>query len=90
VEDSFVKTLSKHLVFGVDFIPTQNFWLGVGFNPKANADMKLQNGNKLGGFSMGAGVKVNRFDVGVSVARYHPSATSLMLSFSMFLGDIAP
>ena len=39
---------------------------------------------------MGAGVKVNRFDVGVSVARYHPSATSLMLSFSMFLGDIAP
>ncbi len=88
--DGFVKSLSKHLVFGVDFIPTNNFWVGVGFNPKANADMKLQNGNKMGGFSAGAGVKVKRFDVGVSIARYHPSASSLMLSVSTVLGNIVP
>ena len=52
--------------------------------------MKLQNGNKMGGFSAGAGVKVKRFDVGVSIARYHPSASSLMLSVSTVLGNIVP
>jgi hypothetical protein len=84
--DSFVQTLAKHLVFGVDWIPSENFWLGVGYNPKSNLDMKLrEGGNGLGGFSVGAGLKVNRFNVNASAARYHPSAYSLMLSISTTL-----
>jgi hypothetical protein len=82
--DAF-QTLVNHFVFGVDFIPSDNFWLGLGFNPKTNADMKLQNGNTLGGFSAGGGVRIRAFDVGVSIARYHPSALSLMLSVSTAL-----
>ncbi len=88
--DSFFRALTKHLVFGVDFIPSENFWIGIGFNPKRNMDMKLQSGNALGGFSGGAGVKIRMFDVGVSVARYHPSAMSLMLSVSATLADFKP
>ncbi|MDR1331896.1 MAG: type IX secretion system protein PorQ [Tannerella sp.] len=91
VGDSFVQTLAKHLVFGVDWIPSENFWLGVGFNPKANADMKLRDGgNGLGGFSAGAGVRISRFDVSASAARYHPSAYSLMLSVSTTLSGFEP
>ncbi len=88
--DNFFQTLTKHLVFGVDFIPSENFWVGVGFNPKRNMDMKLQSGNTLAGFSGGAGVKIRMFDVGVSVARYHPSAMSLMVSISATLADFKP
>lgn len=44
LEDSFVQTLAKHLVFGVDFLPSDNFWVGLGYNPKANMDMKLKEG----------------------------------------------
>jgi hypothetical protein len=72
----------EHFVAGVDFVPSENFWLGLGFNPKVNADMRLENGNRLGGFSAGGGIRIKAFDVGVSVARYHPSALSLMLSLS--------
>jgi len=89
LDDSFVQTLAKHLVFGIDFIPSQNFWLGIGYNPKVNMDMKLKSGNGLGGFSFGGGFKVSRFDVSASVARYHPSALSLMLSVSTSLSDFA-
>ena len=89
LEDSFVQTLAKHLVFGVDFIPSNNFWLGIGYNPKVNMDMKLKSGNGLGGFSIGGGLKVSRFDISASVARYHPSALSLMLSLSTSLSDFA-
>ena len=89
LDDSFSSTLAKHLVFGIDFVPSQNFWLGIGYNPKINMDMKLQTGNGLGGFSMGGGIKVSKFDVSASVARYHPSALSLMLSISTSLNDFA-
>ena len=87
LDDSFVQTLSKHLVFGVDFVPSPNFWIGVGFNPKVNMDMKLKSGNGMGGFSVGGGFKVSGFDVSASVARYHPSALSLMLSVSTSLSS---
>lgn len=89
-EDNFLKSLVKHFVIGVDFVPSENFWIGVGFNPKANMDLKLQNGNGLGGFSAGAGVKIKMFEVGVSLAKYHPSAMSMMMSVSTTLADFKP
>ncbi|MDH6534943.1 DUF3308 domain-containing protein [Parabacteroides sp. 52] len=89
-EDKFFQTFAKHLVLGIDFVPSENFWIGLGFNPKRNMDMKLQNGNTLGGFSIGGGVKIKMFDVGVSVAKYHPSALSTMVSISTTLADFRP
>lgn len=86
-KNSFFKTLTRHLVFGVDYVPSENFWLGVGFNPKTNQDMSLESGNKLGGFSFGGGIRITKFEVSASVARYHPSATSLMISISTTLDD---
>jgi hypothetical protein len=88
--DGFWKTALKHLVLGVEFMPSDNFWLGIGFNPKTKMDMELTSGNRLGGFSAGGGIKVSRFSVGASVARYHPSATSLMVSVSMSLAEMTP
>lgn len=86
--DNFFQTLVKHFVLGIDYIPSDNFWLGVGFNPKTRMDMKLQGGGTgLSGFSAGAGVKIKMFDVGVSFAKYHPSALSMMLSVSTTIGD---
>lgn len=84
-EDSFLTTFAKHFVVGVDFIPSDNFWLGIGYNIKAAADMKITQGNKLGGFSGGAGIRVKGFEVGVAIAKFHPSATSLMLNLTTSL-----
>jgi hypothetical protein len=85
-DDNFAKTLAKHFVFGIDFVPSDNFWFGIGYNPKNGMDMKLkEGGNGLGGFSMGAGLKVSKFNINASVARYHPSALSLMVSISTSL-----
>lgn len=85
--DNFLKTFLKHLVIGIDYIPSDNFWLGIGYNPKTHYDMKLQGANALAGFSAGAGVRIKMFDVGVSLAKYHPSALSLMFSLSTTLSD---
>ena len=89
-DDSFFDTAFKHLVFGVELIPSDNLWIGIGFNPKTKMDMKLSSGNGLGGFSIGGGLMLSRFNISASVARYHPSATSLMISFSTSLSEKSP
>ncbi|MDR0835696.1 MAG: type IX secretion system protein PorQ [Tannerella sp.] len=83
--ETFFKTAIQHLVLGIDFVPSENFWVGVGYNPKTKEDMKLLSGNSLSGFSAGAGIKVSRFNISASYAKYHPSASSLMVSISMRL-----
>ena len=90
LDDNVVRTALKHLVFGIDFIPSENLWAGVGYNPKMAADMQLKDGgNRLGGFSAGAGLRVSKFDLSVSVVRFHPSALSLMVGISVSLSEPA-
>ncbi|MDR1200856.1 MAG: type IX secretion system protein PorQ [Tannerellaceae bacterium] len=88
--DFSFKSFTKHWVLGLDYVPSDNFWVGIGFNPKTTIDMKLQGGNTLSGFSAGAGISISMFDIGVSVAKYHPSALSLMMSISTTLSDFKP
>jgi hypothetical protein len=85
-EDSFVTTFFKHLVFGVELLPSDNLWIALGYNPKVGLDMSLESGNKLGGFSAGAGLRVRAFNIGASVSRYHPSATAFHLNVTTSLG----
>ena len=87
-EDSFFTTAFKHLNLGVEFLLSDNFWLGVGYNPKLSSDMKLETGNKLGGFSGGGGIRVKAFDIGFSVSKFHPSATSFQLNVVTALSEL--
>ena len=86
-KDPFFGNLMKHLVFGIDILPTDNLWIAVGYNVKRGADMKLTEGNRMAGFSAGAGLKVKSFSFGCSVGQYHPSATSFMINISKFFGS---
>lgn len=83
--DKFIPTLFKHLVLGVELLPSNNFWVGFGYNPKIHSDLKLQNGNKWGGFNLGAGIRAKKVSIEAAIAQYSTSATSYQLSFTMDL-----
>jgi hypothetical protein len=87
-KDTFFKTFSKHLVIGADIIPSDNLWIGLGYNVKRSFDMYLEQGNKLAGFSIGAGLKVKSFSFGCSLGQYHPSATSVMFTVSTSFAEV--
>jgi hypothetical protein len=87
-KDSFFKTLGKHLILGIDVIPSDNFWIGLGYNLKRSMDMQLQEGNKFGGFSIGAGLKVKSFAVSCAVGKYNLSATSFLFSISTSFAEM--
>lgn len=81
-KDSFIQTLGKHIIIGLDVIPSDNFWISAGYNIKRRSDMNLLEGNKLGGFSVGAGLRVKAFSFGCSMGKYNLSANSFMFSVS--------
>ncbi|MDR0546270.1 MAG: type IX secretion system protein PorQ [Dysgonamonadaceae bacterium] len=85
--DSFFKTAWKHLTLGVEFIPSDNFWVGVGYNVKRGSDMFLENGGRLNGFSAGFGLRVIGFNISCAIGKYNTSATSFMLSLATSFTD---
>ncbi len=81
-KNSFADNLFRHLIFGVEFLPTDRIYIGLGYNYKTRTDMKTAKRNILSGFSIGGGIKVRMFGIGVALAQQHTGATTLMLNLS--------
>lgn len=82
IKDSFSSNLFRHLIFAADFVPSEKFHIGLGYNYKTRTDMSTYNRNFLSGFSICAGLKVSNFSLGVAYAQPHTGASTLMLNIS--------
>lgn len=72
----------RHMVFGLEFLPSDNFYLMAGMNMQRRAEMKIANNPALVGYSWGAGVKISKFNISYSSARYHISGRTNYFSIS--------
>ncbi len=81
-KNKFADNLFRHLIFGVEFLPTDRIYIGLGYNYKTRTDMKTASRNFLSGFSIGGGIKVRMFGIGVALAQQHTGATTLMVNLS--------
>lgn len=86
-KDSFGSNLMRHLVFAAEFVPSDKFYVGVGYNYKTRTDMSTYSRSFLSGFSLGAGLNVSRFGIGVAFAQPHSGATTLMFSITTRLAE---
>lgn len=75
-EISTAQNLFNHTSFAVEIKPSEQIWLGIGYDPKITYELK---GGRLNGFSFGGGIQIQRFAVTASVKNYHPSAMSFMI-----------
>lgn len=81
-KDSFMSNLFRHLIFSADFIPSEKFHIGIGYNYKTRTDMSTYSRSLLSGFSVGAGLKFGGFNLGVAFAQPHTGASTFMVNFS--------
>lgn len=81
-KDSFGSNLFRHLVFGADIVPSERFYISLGYNYKTRTDMTTYNRNFFSGIYLGAGVNVNMFGVDVAFSQPHSGGTTLMLNIS--------
>ena len=81
-------SIGRHFVFGADLM-IDRFYLALGYNPLRFHDMKISNGDSesshLAGFSIGAGMQLERLKLHIAYAKYHVSASSLLINLSYSL-----
>lgn len=87
VKDGFMSNLFRHLVFGVDLISSPNYYLSLGYNYKTRTDMSTYSRSFISGFSLGGGLKVRNFGIGLALSQPHTGATTLMFNLSCNFND---
>ncbi len=87
IKESFSSNLFRHLIFAADFIPSERFHLGIGYNYKTRTDMSTYSRNFLSGFSFAAGLNVKKFGIGVAFAQPHTGATTFMFNITANINE---
>ena len=83
--------IGKHLVIGADLILSPQFYLSAGYNGLRASQMKISDDDDEGGSSHGAGLsfggglQLERLKLHVAYAKYHVSASSVLINFSYTL-----
>ena len=70
----------QHFVLGVDILPSKSTWVGLGYNFRRAHEMKVADSSHWAGFSIGAGLNVKKFKVGVAYGKYHVAASSVIIN----------
>ncbi len=87
LKESFGSNLFRHLIFAADFIPSDRFHIGIGYNYKTRTDMTTYARNFLSGLSFSAGIRVKMFGVGVAFAQPHIGGTTFMVNLTTNILD---
>lgn len=86
-KDSFSSNLFRHLIFGADITPSDRFYLSLAYNYKTRTDMSTYSRSMLSGFSLGAGLNVNKFGIGLAFSQPHTGATTFMVNLRLDIND---
>lgn len=86
--DKFMGNLFRHLVFGFEYVPSEKFYIALGYNYKTRTDMSTYARNFLSGFSAGAGLKVKAMGFGVAFAQPHVGGTTFMFNLTASVSEM--
>lgn len=87
-DSGFFRNLFRHLVFGIEYSPSERFYINLGYNYKTASDMASYQRNFLSGFSIGAGFNVKAFSAGVGFAVPHKGAATVLLNLGMDISEL--
>ena len=87
-KESFGSNLMRHLVLAADVLPSENIYLGIGYNYRTRTDMASYKRDFMSGLSLAAGLKVRAFGFGAAFARPHTGATTFMFNLTTSVGEL--
>jgi hypothetical protein len=82
-KDNFGELLLKHIVLGADILIGENFYASIGYNYRTSRELSTARG--LTGFSLGAGLHLNRVKFSASYSQLHISSSSLLFNIAYSL-----
>lgn len=72
----------SHVIIGAEFVPSQNFFINLGYNYLRRQELKIEEKVSTVGFSWGFGLKIKKFNVSFGRATYHLAGASNHFSIS--------
>ncbi len=82
---SFGRIFMNHFNLGLDIVPVQTVYVAVGYNFRRAYEMKAAGSSHAAGLTLGAGLNLKKFKLGVAYAKYHVSTPSLSVSLGYIL-----
>ncbi len=79
--------LTRHMIFGVEVVPSDNFYVAVGYNHRRRQELGISEKMSTTGFSWGFGFRVYKFHFAYGSARYHLAGSSNHFSISTNLDN---
>lgn len=86
-DEGFVKQFMRHMVFGAELLPSENFIIRVGYNYQRRQELMFEEKGSTVGFSAGFGIKMKRFRLDYGISRFHLAGSSNLFSLSINLND---
>lgn len=86
-EDNFPKKFMRHLVLGIELLPSPNFTIRAGYNYQIRQEMRLDEKMSTVGFSWGFGFRISRFALSYGSTRYHLAGSTNLISVALNLND---
>ena len=83
----FVEKLFRHINFGVEILPTDNFAIRVGYNINRRMSLGVENRMGISGFSGGVGFKIKKFEFDYGISFYTASGISNMFTITTNLNE---
>ncbi|MGE5395310.1 MAG: PorV/PorQ family protein [Candidatus Saccharibacteria bacterium] len=84
-EDNFGKKFMRHMILGVELLPSPNFTIRAGYNYQIRQDLKFDEKMSTVGLSWGFGFKISRFHFNYGSGRYHLGAATNVVSLAINL-----
>jgi len=85
--ESTLGQIMRHMIFGVEFIPTQNFFVRAGLNYQRRQELKFEEKPGLTGFSWGFGFKIKKLHFSYANVRYHTASNSNQIAITTNLSS---
>lgn len=83
------EAFGRHLAVGADVFLGQSIYVAAGYNFRRASEMKITEGDSSSahgaGLSIGAGLSLERFKLHIAYAKYHVSASSILINISYAL-----
>lgn len=83
----FGDRMMRHLVFGTEFLLSENIHIRVGYNYRRRQELKISEKPGTAGLSFGLGIKVSRFHLSYGRAVYHLAGPSNTFSVTTNLSQ---
>lgn len=87
-KSTFFSNLFRHLTLAAELLPSDKFYIGLGYDYKTRTDMTTYARNFISGFSLAAGLRTKSLGFGLAFAQPHTGATTFMFNLNISISEL--